>query len=189
MASNTVTAASVTAENQQINKKHPISIQAGRKEGRAQPRDVAGSDLSRIAAQVWQQSLCEHRNADNDAWPKVATIARTECRFSIRTAQRALAELQNKGWIRTPLGDAGGSRKGSLYHLHPDGATCERCHRSQGLKQRGTDTRSRVPECQRVIERWRGAKTDADGCQRRAGEVLKTTSHIRKEPPLFGSLF
>src|SRR4051794_16603625 len=109
---------------------------------RAQASDVDDADLSRCAVHVYRQ-LCEHRNANNECWPKIETQAR-KLHYSPRTIIRARNELLEIGWICFPEGDSGGraeskedwekSRGNAVkIRLHPDGR-CN-CPKAE-LKQR-----------------------------------------------------
>lgn len=170
-----------------------IPCKAAQVTRKAWPRDIEGSDLSRAAAQVWQQSLCLHRNADNVAWPKVRTIA-AECRFSVRTAERGLAELHRNGWIGTPYSDAGGAWVGTAYHLHPDGKCCLRCEEVREHLQRGprNNQRQRMTnghpssEVRRMTEASQTADKVSSRGDKNDAPYEEGTSSIRtlsKEPP------
>jgi len=59
-------------------------------------------------------------------------------KVTARTVQTALKDLTLAGWIGTPFGDAGGSREGVVYHLHPDGKSCLFCTAAERtVNQRG----------------------------------------------------
>jgi helix-turn-helix protein len=98
----------------------------------AHPRDVEYSNLSPIARTVWFL-LCDHRDkSTNEAYPGKQTLARRSGR-SLRTIQRGVRELLEKGWICLTHGDAGGrpsknrerrAESRVRYHLHPDGQPC-----------------------------------------------------------------
>jgi hypothetical protein len=108
-----------------ISKKPPASEGGPR---RAHRRDVENSALKRTACQLYG-ALCDcldHGAYTGLAWPKIDTLAR-RMKVTNRTVQTALKDLNLAGWIGTPFGDAGGTREGVVYHLHPDGKPCLFC--------------------------------------------------------------
>jgi len=97
---------------------------------KAQPRHIEKSDCSRTAVQTWGK-LCDRRNGANEAFVTMPELA-AACIVSVRTAQRAIEELLQKGWLCKPNGDRGGrprerkadSKPASTFHLHPFGKGC-----------------------------------------------------------------
>jgi Helix-turn-helix domain len=127
----------------------------------ARARDITRKGLSRTAIQVWS-NLCEHRNAPNEAYPKVTTLA-TGCGISRRTVQYGLAELERHEWIGTLEGNrGGGAHRGTKYHLHPVGKACERCIAADQHRNR---SRGANPAPLKIGPG--GATYDTQGCKRR----------------------
>jgi hypothetical protein len=63
-------------------------------------------------------------------------------KVTARTVHTALKDLALVGWIGTPFGDAGGTREGVVYHLHPDGNPCMFCVAAD----RTVNQRGRTPD-------------------------------------------
>jgi hypothetical protein len=108
-------------------------------EGKAQPRDLdSNPTTTAIEQQIWSL-LCDHRNSDNIAYPGIRELARRS-RKGVRTVQRALRGLEEKGWIGRPEGPGGGdpNKKDSytIYHLHRNGKLCPACHATQEKRTR-----------------------------------------------------
>jgi hypothetical protein len=92
---------------------------------RALPHHIEKSDCSRTAVQIWI-ALCGRRNGANETFATMPQLA-AACMVSVRTAQRAVEELLQTGWLCKPNGDRGGrpresninSKPASTFHLHP----------------------------------------------------------------------
>jgi hypothetical protein len=95
----------------------------------AKPSDIGQARyISNGAKRYWMNHLCKYRNAQNLAWPKLATAA-ADLVVSERCVQNYRRELIEANWICLPDGDAGGrppigTSGGIVIHLHPDGKPC-----------------------------------------------------------------
>src|SRR5947199_65988 len=77
-------------------------------------------------------SLANHANHETgECWPKIETIAR-ECSCSIRSVQRYVRVLEEKGLVKVEPRFIKGRQDSSLYWLQIPGATFQRREHRRG---------------------------------------------------------
>lgn len=84
----------------------------------------------RKVAMVILLRLADHANGNDEAWPKVTSLAR-DCRTDRRTVQRALVYLQELGEI-VQVAAAGDREPSAVYRITPGGLSPQRAQPSEG---------------------------------------------------------
>ncbi len=167
----------------------------------ARPSDIGQArNISNGAKRYWMNHLCKYRNAQNLAWPKLATAA-ADLVVSERSVQNYRRELIEANWICLPDGDAGGrppvgTSGGIVIHLHPDGKACRlpRVESKQRAAQANKARSQQTADSPAAVPKGEEPASFPDLTNRRKGEavaplrVKKTTekgengdAHIRNE--------